>query len=70
MLILTRPEARENLFLYIVMSNEVVGTILIAEKDGEEKLVYYTSKVLHDTKVQYQKIKKLAYAVVLASKKL
>ena len=44
--------------------------MLIFEINGEQKLVYYTSKVLHGDKVRYQKIEKLTYVVVLASRRL
>ena len=42
--ILTRPNKGEVLFLYIATSEEVVGTILIIERNRELRLVYYTSK--------------------------
>ena len=64
--VLTRPKVGEILFLYIVMSDKAVGTVLIIERNGEQMMVYYTSKVLHGAKVRYQKIKKLAYTIILA----
>ena len=51
--ILTRPERGELLYLYIAASEEVVGTVLIVERNGEQKSVYYTSKVLHGAEEQY-----------------
>ena len=68
--ILTRPERGELLYLYIAASEEATGIVLIVERNGEQKPMYYTSKVLHGAKERYQRIKKLAYAVVLASKRL
>ena len=68
--ILTRPKAGETLFLYLVTFDKVVGMILIAERDGEQRLIYYISKVLHDAKVKHQKIEKLAYAMVLVFRRL
>ena len=68
--ILTRPKKGELLYLYITTSEEAVGTILIVERNNGQKSVYYTSKVLHGAEERYQRIKKLAYAVVLASKRL
>ena len=65
--ILTKLEVGETLFLYITTSDEIVGIVLIIERNANKKLVYYTSKVLQDVKVQYPKIEILAYIIVLAS---
>jgi hypothetical protein len=35
-----------------------------------QRLVYYISEVLHDTKTRYLKVHKLIYAVLIASRKL
>ena len=50
---MTKLEARETLFLYIAAFDEVVRTMLITKRDGEQKLIYYTSKVLYGAKVRY-----------------
>ena len=67
---LTKPEKGEVLFLYIAAFEEAVGTILIVERSDEQRPVYYISKVLHGVEERYQRIEKLAYAVVLASRRL
>ena len=69
-LILTWLKVGETLFLYIAVFDKVVRIVLITEIDGNQRLVYYTSKVLHVAKMRYQKIEKLAHVVALASKKL
>ena len=51
-------------------SEEVVGIVLTVERDGEQNLVYYNNKVLHGIEMRHQKIEKLAYAIVLASRRL
>ena len=68
LLILTKAKERETLFLYIIAFDQAVKTVLIVEQDDKERPIYFTSKVLHGTKVRYQKIKKLAYTMVLASR--
>ena len=67
---MTRLEKGEVLSLYIATSKKVVRMVLVIERKGEQRLVYYTSKVLHGVDVWYQRIEKLAYAIVLTSKKL
>ena len=54
--ILTKLKVRETLFLYIATSDKVMRAMLIFERNGEQKLIYYTNKVLHGIKVRYQKI--------------
>ena len=44
--------------------------MLIIKRDSKQRLIYYTSKVLHVGKVRNKKIEKLAYAIVLASRRL
>ena len=44
--------------------------MFIMEMDGEQRPIYYTIKVLHSAKVRYQKIEKLTYVVILASRRL
>ena len=68
--ILTRPKKGKVLFLYITTFEEAIGTILTVERDDEQRLLYYISKVLHGVEVRYQRIEKLAYVVVLASRRL
>ena len=68
--ILTGLELEETLFLYIVVSEEMVGIVLIVERNGEQKPIYYISKVLHGIEVRYQKNEKLAYAIILVSRRL
>ena len=69
-LVLTRMEAGEIFFLYITTSKEMVKIVMIIERNGKQKLVYYTIKVLYDVEMRYQKIEKLAYVIVLAPRKL
>ena len=68
--ILTRPEKGELFYLYIAAPEEAVGIVLIVKRNSEQKSMYYTSKVLHGAEEWYQRIEKLAYAVVLASRRL
>ena len=48
----------------------MVRIVLIVKSNGKQKSVYYTSKVLHGVEERYPRIEKLAYAVVLASRRL
>ncbi|RDX93046.1 rnhA, partial [Mucuna pruriens] len=68
--VLTCPKLGVPLYLYISISDNVVSSVLIQEEKGEQKLVYFTSKVLQGPERRYQKIEKAALAVVTASRRL
>lgn len=45
-LVLTRPSSWEGLYLYLVVSNEVVRVVLIREPGAHHRPVYFISKAL------------------------
>jgi hypothetical protein len=64
------------LYLYVAATTQVVSAVIVVEQteDGHalpvQRLVYYVSEVLSETKARYLQIQKLLYAVVLARRKL
>ena len=52
------------------MFNEAVRTVLVAKREGNQKPMCYTSKVLQGLKKWYQKIEKLTYIIVLMFKRM
>jgi hypothetical protein len=74
--ILTPPQDGEPLYLYVTTTTEVVSAVIVVERteDGYalpvQRLVYYISEVLSETKACYPQVHKLLYAVVLAWRKL
>jgi hypothetical protein len=74
MAILLPPSPSEPLFLYVAASKAAVSAVLVREVDGEkEKLqspVYFISEALSGSKLLYSELEKIAYAVVMATRKL
>ncbi|XP_050233228.1 uncharacterized protein LOC126681721 [Mercurialis annua] len=68
--LLCRPEAGEILYLYLSTTNEIVASLLVKEEGGEQKPVYYTSKVLKGPDPRYSEIEKFAFTLVLTVEKL
>jgi hypothetical protein len=72
---LVSPKKGEPL-LYIVTTTPVVSAALIVEREERghspkiQRLVYFISEVLSDTKVHYPQIQKLIYAIPIAKRKL
>jgi hypothetical protein len=68
------PEPRSPLLLYVSASNSAVSVVLVQEKEEDGKLnqipVYFTSKALSGSKIFYSKLEKIAYAIIMAARKL
>ena len=64
------PTTGEELFVYLSISPTAVSVVLIREENRVQKLVYYVSKVLMGAENRYVKIEKLAYALLIAIRKL
>ena len=60
----------EELYLYLAVTPHIVSLALIREKGRVQKPVYYTSRALRGAKAQYPQIEKLAFALIIASRKL
>jgi hypothetical protein len=72
--ILTSPNPSLPLLLYIAASPHAVSAALVQEQDREGTIkqcpVYYVSEVLTTSKCNMTELEKIAYAVVIASRKL
>ena len=60
----------EELYLYVVMSPHAVSSALIKEEEKVQKPIYYTSRALKEAEGQYPLMEKLAFALIMASRKL
>jgi hypothetical protein len=74
--ILMPPQDGKPLYLYVAATTQVVSAVIMVERTEEghtlpvQRLVYYISEVLSETKACYPQVQKLLYAVVLARLKL
>ena len=69
-LILSKPVDHEELFVYLVVSSNAISSALVREEDKVQRPVYYVSKKLAATEGNYPRIEKLAYSLLIASRKL
>lgn len=71
---MSKPSSKATLLLYLVASHVAVSAVLIEEKEHDLKMrqfpIYYVSEALSGAKVNYSKLEKIAYIVVMASRKL
>jgi hypothetical protein len=74
--VLTSPCKKEQLLLYLAATTHVVNTtiVVVRQEDGHtypvQRLVYFVSEVLSNSKARYQPVQKLLYAVLITSQKL
>ena len=68
--LLAKPIDGEKLYLYLVVSKEVVSPTLVREEEKVHWPVYYVSKRLLNVEARYLELEKLALARVIASRKL
>ena len=68
--ILSRPEKEEVLYAYLVITNYVVSLVLVRNKDGVQRPVYYVSMSLQKAETRYLPLEKVVLAIVHATRKL
>ena len=56
--------------MYLAMSTTAVSIALIWEEGKKQLLVYYVSQAFHGPEVKYPRIKKIAFALIVAWHKL
>ena len=66
---LTAPDSREDLFMYLSVSDHAVSTVLLRDR-GIQQPVFYIRKILVDAETRYLPLEKLVLALVHATRKL
>ena len=56
--------------MYLAVLDHAVSSVLIREDNGQQRPIYYTSKILLDAETRYLELEKLALALVSALRKL
>nr|KYP41357.1 Retrovirus-related Pol polyprotein from transposon 17.6 [Cajanus cajan] len=68
--ILTKPRPNLPLLVYISMSDRAVNSVLVQEQEASQVPIYFVSRVLQGGETRYQKIEKLALAILVTARKL
>ena len=69
-LILSRPEKEEVLYAYLAITDYAVSLVLVRNKNGVQRPIYYVSKSLHEAKTHYLPLEKVVLAIVRATRRL
>lgn len=68
--ILSCPNPREDLYMYLAVSEHAVSVVLLKDQEGTQQPIYYINKTLVDAETKYLPLEKLALTLVHATKKL
>jgi RNase H-like domain found in reverse transcriptase len=69
-LVMSRPMVGETLFLYLAATGSTVSVALVREEKDEQRPIYYVSRILRDAETRYPPIEKLAFTLIITSRKL
>nr|GEV05899.1 reverse transcriptase domain-containing protein [Tanacetum cinerariifolium] len=67
---LTAPKEKEELIMYLAAAKEAISAVLMTEMDGKQVPVYFISRALQGTEINYTPMEKLILALVSVSKRL
>ena len=69
-LLLSPSKEGEDLFLYLAVSVTAVSAALIKEESKVQLSMYYVSQAFQGAEARYLRIKKITFALIVASRKL
>ena len=64
---LTSPLEKEELFMYLAVSDQSLSAVLLSERDGTQMPVYFVSHALKGAELRYSVIEKFGLALYMAS---
>lgn len=65
--VLTKPEDGETLYLCIAISNLAVSGVLVKDDRGEQRPIFYVSKIFEAVEVKYSVLEKITFAAVTSA---
>jgi hypothetical protein len=72
--VMTKPSPKADLLLYIATTDTAVSAVLVEERMEADTLkqfpIYYVSEALSGSKLFYSEMEKMAYAILMAKRKL
>nr|GEW70946.1 reverse transcriptase domain-containing protein [Tanacetum cinerariifolium] len=67
---LTAPKEKEESAIYLAATKEFVSAVLMTKRDGKQMPIYFVSRALQGSEINYTSMEKLILALVSASKRL
>ncbi|XP_057784883.1 uncharacterized protein LOC131002399 [Salvia miltiorrhiza] len=66
----TKPVPGETLYLYIAVGEDAISSVLIREEGSHQKPIYFVSRIIQGSELNYTEIEKAALAVMVTARKL
>ncbi|GJV67139.1 reverse transcriptase domain-containing protein [Tanacetum coccineum] len=67
---MTVPQEKEELIIYLAATKEATSAVLMMKRDGKQIPIYFVSRALRGSEINYTPMEKLVLALVSASKRL
>ncbi|XP_015969769.1 uncharacterized protein LOC107493196 [Arachis duranensis] len=68
--VLGKPKDGEPLYLYLAITGEALAAVLVREEGRVQQPVYFVSRALQGAELRYNKLEKLALALLTSSRRL
>ena len=68
--VLTNPDPKEMLFVYLSVGDEAISAALVRDTEAGQMPIYFISKALQSSELWYQKIEKVAFALLTTARRL
>ncbi|XP_015970352.1 uncharacterized protein LOC107493830 [Arachis duranensis] len=68
--VLGKPKDGEPLYLYLAITEEALAAVLVREEGKTQQPVYFISRALQGAELRYNKLEKLALALLTSSRRL
>ncbi|XP_057723383.1 uncharacterized protein LOC130939282 [Arachis stenosperma] len=68
--VLGKPKDGEPLYLYLAITGEALAAVLVLEEGRRQQPVYFVSRTLQGAELRYNKLEKLALALLTSSRRL
>ncbi|CAA0814772.1 Unknown protein, partial [Striga hermonthica] len=68
--LLTKSEPGDTLVVYLSVGHEAISSVLIKEEHGQQKPIYYASRILQGAERRYSDVEKAALTLISTARKL
>ncbi|XP_012848582.1 PREDICTED: uncharacterized protein LOC105968491 [Erythranthe guttata] len=68
--LLAKPRAGEKLYVYLAAGEQAVSAVLLSEREGVQRPIYYVSRMLKGAERRYAEIEKIGMSLVVTARKL
>ena len=65
--VLSRSDLGQPLYLYLAVTNEEISAALVKEESRNQSPIYFVSKALQGSELNYQRLEKVSYTLLLSS---